>query len=92
MSVSFTEEKAIFVPSISKQNSNDMSAIKTAAGFVAKVKTELESAVTPSEKLEILQAAQALANELIPAPWLEFVTLIITALEAAIHTVASAKA
>ena len=92
MTVSFTEEKAIFAPSISKQNSNDMSNIVKAFQFSGHVKSEFAAAITPEEKMAICEAAKGFASEFIPQPWLEVVLLVIAGLEATIHTTAPVQA
>jgi hypothetical protein len=88
LDVSFTPEKAIFVPSINSdsfQNENNMSELVIAHNLISKAKQEIAAAVTPAEKLEILEAVKALAAELIPQPFLSVVNLVIAALEATIH-------
>jgi hypothetical protein len=85
LDVSFTAEKAIFVPSNQSQhNESIMSSLVIAHNLISKAKEEIAAAVTPAEKLEILEAVKALAAALVPQPVLGLVELIITALEAGI--------
>ena len=56
------------------------------------MKSEFAAAITPEEKTAICEAAKGFASEFIPQPWLEVVLLVITGLEATIHTTAPVQA
>ena len=93
MAVSFTPEKAIFAPvNQSPKKNNDMSNLFKAFQFSGHVKSEFAAAITPEEKTAICEAAEGFASEFIPQPWLEVVLLVITGLEATIHTTAQVQA
>lgn len=62
-----------------------MSSLVIAHNLVSKAKEEIAAAVTPAEKLEILEAVKSLAGALIPQPVLGLVDIIISALEATIQ-------
>ena len=61
-----------------------MSSLVIAHNLVSKAKEEIAAAVTPAEKLEILEAVKAFAADLVPQPVLGLVELLISALEATI--------